>query len=138
MKSLVEVVRYIAAKNAGVGPDCMTILLPNPNQERTCHFKYEPLTAGRAYLAADGQKSEVPAAFSPWFVGPKLHAPPTILIGGAVRFPPLGDYELVGYAPPIPEGGIRSGKGGRRFYGGFFTQQRPRDPNQRRRSDPGT
>lgn len=134
MKSLVEIVRYVSKRGGPrgpVGPDCMAILLPNPDEEKKCYFRYEPVTEGRADFLADGRSSEVPAAFSPWLVGPGLHAPPAILTGGNFPFPRLGDYEIVGYAPPIPEGGIRSGKSGRRHRGGFFTQKRrrPKDWN---------
>ena len=123
VQRLVWAVRYVAGKTRGVGPDCMCILLPNPDAQPELFVRYEPVTEERAVITGGERNVKVPAAFTPWFVGPQIHAPPSIIIGGHMPFN-LGAIRLIAQAPPVPRGtGVR---------GGFSTQRRPPDPSSRR------
>lgn len=131
--ALVESVRRVASRTKkSVGPDCMSILIPNPQSAKECHVSYEPVIEGRALLVGGGDRIEVPAAFTPWFVGPQLHAPPLMLMGGGGHIPfDLGEYKLIGSAPPIPND-VRLPSGAR-ILSWMTVQERPIDPNLGRR-----
>lgn len=120
VRRLIWAVRYVAARpTPEVGSHCMCILLPNPDVHRELFARYEPVTQARATITSGKDKVEVPAAFTPWYVGPQIHAPPRTIVGGGLRLM-LGDIRVVELAPPVPRG-----KG---ILGGWFTQPRPIDP----------
>jgi hypothetical protein len=120
VQRLVWAVRCVADRTSAVGPDCMCILLPNPDVRPELFVRYEPVTEGRAIITGGKRDVEVPVAFAPWFVDPKTHHPPTEIIGGQAPFT-LGHIRVVLQAPRVPKGkGIVSG---------FFTQRRPPDPS---------
>ncbi len=124
LRRLVWAVRYVAAKSAGVGPDCMCILLPNPDVQPELFVRYEPVTEERAVITGGERDVEVPAAFAPWFVGPRIHAPPAIIIGGGPSPFTLGDIRPILQAPPVPQQAS-----GPRIVFAFSSQRRPEDPS---------
>ena len=123
---LIKAVRYVAANKTGVGPDCMCLFLPNPDIQPEVVVRYEPVTEGRAVVGDDKTRFELPAAFTPWFVGPQVHAPPAIIVGAGPAPFTLGDIRPFLQAPPVPPQ-----PGGRRIHSAFSTQRRPIDPSLR-------
>lgn len=120
VQRLIWAIRYVANRTPAVGSDCMCILLPNPDVRPELFVRYEPVTEGRAIIEAGESRIEVPSAFTPWFVSPQVHAPPSIIVGGHMPFA-LGPIRLIVQAPPVPkEMGILHG---------FSTQRRPREPS---------
>jgi hypothetical protein len=121
LRWLIWAVRYVAGKTSAVGPDCMCILLPNPNKHPELFVRYEPVVEARAYLVKGEEVvEELPAAFTPWLVGPQIHAPPRTIGGGGVQLW-LNHIRVVEQTPPMPK---RTG-----FLLFSSTQQRPSDPS---------
>jgi len=83
---LVDGVREVAGKNIRVGPNCMSIQLPHPNLSRVVKATYCPVTQGQALMYTEQSRRIVPAAYSPWLIGPGTVVRPAILIGKGWRF----------------------------------------------------
>ena len=121
VRRLIWAVRYVADRTSAVGPDCMCILLPNPDEHPELFVRYEPVKEARAHvhLGRDAVE-EVPAAFSPWLVGPHIHAPPRMIGGGGVQLM-LDHIKVTELTPPMPRStGLLSFS---------TTQPRPSDPS---------
>jgi hypothetical protein len=120
VRRLIWAVRCVAGRTSAVGADCMCILLPNPNKQPELFVRYEPVTEGRAIITGGKRGVEVPAAFTPWYVGPRIHAPPRTIGGGGVGLM-LNHIRVIELTPPMPKGtGLLSFSS---------TQQRPPDPS---------
>ena len=120
-RRLVWAVRYVAARpTPKVGPHCMCIILPNPDVHRELFVRYDPLTEARATITSGKDKVEVPAAFTPWYVGPRIHAPPRTIVGRGPGLM-LDGISVIELAPSV-----RQGTG---ILGGWSTQRRRLPPS---------
>jgi hypothetical protein len=119
---LVEAIRLAAAKQPKlVSEECMYIYLPPPSF-RSAEVAFVSPQEQRA--AVIGKIHEVlPAAFTPWIVGPGKVVAPSILVGGGLSFD-LGPFTINVTGPRVPsDAGIVFA---------WSSQRRPVDPQRRR------
>ena len=118
-RAMVEAVRNVSVSVPEVGPHCMSILL-YPPFTAGARIRYIPF-GGNSTLAALstslGQTFTVPAAFTPWLVGPGTIFAPSIASGNWQAH--IGRYTIMLEAPELPGPGIRAL---------FSSQQRPKLP----------
>src|SRR5215475_6489901 len=69
---LVETVRSIGTKNATVGADCMSIMLPEPHL----------LRADIEFIIGSSGDSQGGPVYSPWVITPEYVHEPSVLFGG--------------------------------------------------------
>jgi hypothetical protein len=123
LRVLVEAIRVAASRQPKVvSQDCMSVFLPPPSA-RVAEVTYISHLEQRAVIAGR-QVEELPAAFSPWVIGPGKTIAPSILVGSLSTG--LGPFTVTITAPPVPDdAGIRVI---------WSSQRRPPQP-QRRRPD---
>lgn len=114
---LIKAVRLAARKSRVVGPHCMSVLIPPPSSA-VVRAHYVPTVIAQAAVVGGPRRLLVPAAFSPWVVGPRVVAAPSTLVGAFhVR---SGPFTVDLEAPPVPtDSPIASG---------VSSQPRPLDP----------
>lgn len=114
---LIKAVRLAARKSSAVGPHCMSILVAPP-VSGLARARYVPTTTAKARVVGGSKKIVAPAAFSPWVVGPRLVAAPSILVAAwHLRSSPFAiDLE----APPVPTDSA--------IAAAVSSQRRPLDP----------
>lgn len=80
---LVNTVREVATRNPVVGPHCMSILIPPPwhPHVRVRYVSEEVPTVGIRGRNDNLVRATAPAAYSPWVIGPRLVAAPSIMAG---------------------------------------------------------
>lgn len=118
--TLVNAVRLAARKSPVVGPDCMCILIPPPSSGMVrVHYVPTTLAKARAPSCEASQREVVlPAAFSPWIVGPQVVMAPCVLIGEHRHR--LGPFTVYLEGPEAPPGTAVGW--------GFRSQARPPPP----------
>jgi hypothetical protein len=104
-ESLVDAIREVSRKNSVVGSDCLSTLLSTPiiSRARVRYLASQPTfhTSNRG----THPMPELPAAYTPWLVGPQLRLPPTILAGtdgGLLHEQSLGQYTVSFEYPNAP------------------------------------
>lgn len=122
LRVLVEAIRLAASKQPKVvSQDCMSVYLPPPSAG-VAEVTYISQTEQRVRIAGR-RVHELPAAFSPWIIGPGKSMAPSILVGGLTTTD-LGPFTITITAPPVPdESGIRVV---------WSSQRRPAQPQRRR------
>jgi hypothetical protein len=116
--TIVGAIREVSGLVSEVGPHCISILVAPPNIARA-RVRYLPLGQAASAIVSTSRAGtfSVPAAFTPWIVGPGGILAPAINAGTSeVR---IGPYLITLEAPNLPGPGIR---------GLFASQQRPRMP----------
>lgn len=78
-KLLVETIQDVSKRLKFVGPDCMSILIPRPEEsDPTIRVRYIPAGRDQGVLIAGGKQTQVPIAFSPWVVSPGCIRSPSV------------------------------------------------------------
>jgi hypothetical protein len=102
---MVDVIREVSRSVPEVGPHCMSVLL-RPPALFGARIRYIPLDgpALAVVSASDGPTFTVPAAFTPWIVGPGVTLPPSLIAGQwSVQ---IGHYTIAFEAPGLPGPGV--------------------------------
>jgi hypothetical protein len=115
--AMVSAIRSVAAKRRTrvIGDDCMVILLPRSEPPRI-EVRYRPRVEGRARIVGGVRSIVVPAAASPFLVGPEGVMYPSTVAGPGVSFG-LGAFSVSIDAPDLPP---------RTILGAVSSQRRPR------------
>jgi len=100
---LVDCMRDVAARVPEVGRDCLSILLLPPPAARA-RVRYIPATRTEAILISKAKTIRLPAAFSPWLVGPSGIVAPSVM--GGTLHTRLGFYDVAMEAPELPASGV--------------------------------
>lgn len=110
--ALVDRIRSAAARpGSNVGPHCMSILLFQPNMRRVRIRFLSPDSTQLALTGRDGAvASTLPAAFSPWVIGPRGTLAPAILSGTITA--QVEGFDIVIEAPEPTGGTVRGAMGG--------------------------
>jgi len=118
-RALVRAIGEASAQSSLVGPNCMSTLLPPP-YARMARIRYIGARAYARLVATSDPANErvLPAAFSPWVIGPGVIHAPSILSG---TFDICTGGFKVTLEAPEPEGGISGAMG---------SILRPRDPSR--------
>lgn len=118
---LADAIRGVAAATSVVGPNCMSIVIPSP-QSRAVRIRYigEPaaLTFTNDATSSQAQCPTLPAAFSPWVIGPGGFNSPSILSGTFTIS--AGGFSILLQGPEAGRGSTRIGAIG--------SLERPRPP----------
>lgn len=104
--TLVDAIRGVAARDDGVGSDCMCIrITPTPQSfqgrlDPHIVIRYEPLVQAVATIEDQGMSIQIPAAYSPWIlVGEQASAPS--LISGRSGLMAAGGISWLFESPPV-------------------------------------
>jgi len=100
--AMVEAIRAAAEREQRpvIGADCMAILIPAPSPARI-HVRYLPRLPAEAQVTGTTLDLIVPAAFSPFVVGPRFVGYPSVIVGTAFEFS-LGHWQVSIGAPDLP------------------------------------
>jgi hypothetical protein len=91
---LVGAIREVTGRFSTVGRDCVSIVLPPPRMPRV-RVRYLPIGRMTHGPLNCVMTNPLPAAFTPWVLGPKITFPPTILAStedAVSQEVPLGQY----------------------------------------------
>ena len=82
-KSVVQAIREVSTvRGMGVGPNCMSILIPRPDTDRRwVRVRYHPAEGHRLRVPFHPNGPSVPAAFTPWIIGDGLIHPAQVFAG---------------------------------------------------------
>lgn len=82
-RSVVQAIRAVSTvRSMGVGPNCMSILIPRPNPERRwVRVRYHPAEGHSLTVPFYPNRPSVLAAFTPWIIGDGLIHPPMVFAG---------------------------------------------------------
>jgi hypothetical protein len=75
----VEYIRLLAPRTKTVGPHCLSIPLPQP-VKAPIRIRLILEQSYKALVSGDGQSYELPPAFSPWIVSPRITLAPSSMI----------------------------------------------------------
>ena len=106
---MVNCIRDAAETLPVVGRDCISIVLLPPPTARG-RVRYMPATRSEAILTSKTERTRLPAAFSPWLVGPNSVWAPSIM--GGTCHARLGFYEIAMEGPELPGPGVLGYMGG--------------------------
>jgi hypothetical protein len=115
-QTIVDAIRAVSARNAYVGPNCISILLAPPHIcpfVRVTFFPQEQHTA--KLVSSTFVSPEYPAAFSPWVIGQGMVFQPSVLVGQGWELQ-MGPFK-------IALGGF-----GTQAFSGMSSQRRPTRP----------
>jgi hypothetical protein len=109
--AMVEAIRNASARAASyIGPDCMSILIEHPSNRRA-RVRYIGAQAQAEITSKSDPKQRIilPAAFSPWLIGPSLTHAPSVMAGESTV--EMGGWQVLLEAPKLTGPGVRSFSG---------------------------